>query len=88
MGEFKGVRQSGRTTPNKATKQIKAAFSLLVENNLDRLQSDLNELEPKDRLNMILQFSRYVLPTLKAVEVTENEVNRYNQPLKIVLNGN
>lgn len=88
MGEFKGVRQSGRTTPNKATKQIKEAFSLLVENNLDRLQSDLNELDPKDRLNIILQFSRYVLPTLKAVEVTETEVNRYNQPLRIVLNGN
>jgi hypothetical protein len=88
MGEFKGVRQSGRTTPNKATSQIKEAFSLLVENNLERLQSDLNELDPKDRLNIILQFSRYVLPTLKAVEVTETDVNRYNQPLRIVLNGN
>jgi hypothetical protein len=59
---------------NKDVSQIREAFQYLIENNLERLQKDLESLDAKDRCKMILGLSSYVLPKLKQIEsINENE---------------
>jgi len=72
---FKGIRQEGRTTGNKSNTRIKESFAELVENNLDRLQSDLDQLESKDRLRFIIDLAAYVVPKMRSVE-TSNEITQ------------
>lgn len=57
-------------TPNKTTKEIREHFQKLIECNLEQLEDDLKQLEPRDRLNIILDLARFVIPTLKATELT------------------
>jgi hypothetical protein len=66
----------GRTkgTPNKTTAELRERFTLLLETNMDRIQSDLDTLEPKDRIRTLLEISKFIIPTLKAVDNTINPV--------------
>ena len=66
-----GGREKG--TPNKITSEIREKFTLLVDNNIDRLQEDINQLEPRDRIRMLLELSKFVLPTLRATEISNND---------------
>ena len=67
-----GQKFGGRTkgTPNRNTDEIRQNFQLLIENNLTTLENDIKELEPKDRIKAILDLSKFVLPTLKATELS------------------
>jgi hypothetical protein len=56
-------------TPNKATKDIRDAFTLLIENNLSKLQEDLNGLEPKERVKLLLEMSQFVVPKLRSIDL-------------------
>ncbi len=60
---------------NIATAEIREKFRELVETNLSQFQNDLNELEPKERLTIIMQIAKFVLPTLKSIDLnaTSNE---------------
>lgn len=76
----KGIKTGGRTkgTPNIITAEIREKFTLLVDNNLNRLQDDIDTLEPRDRLKMIIELSKFVIPTLKATELTSSLENGFN----------
>lgn len=90
MSDFKGTpNTAGRPkgTPNKATAEVRNAFQKLVEDNLLQLKKDLADLEPKDRVNLILQLSRFVLPQLKAMEISDVTPDR-TQPLIIEMHEN
>ena len=54
---------------NKSTETIKRSISMLLENNIDTVQSDLDEMQPRDRVNALLQFMKFVVPTQKAIEI-------------------
>jgi hypothetical protein len=56
-------------TPNKATKDIRDAFTLLIENNLSKLQEDLNGLEPKERVKLLLDMAQFVVPKLRSIDL-------------------
>ena len=60
-------------TPNKATKDIRDAFTLLIENNIDTLQEDLNGLEPKQRVKLLLDMAQFVVPKLRSVDLKTDE---------------
>ena len=62
-----GGRVSGVT--NQSTSIVRDSFKQLVEGNLQRIEKDLEELEPKDRVKMILELAKFVIPTLKAEEL-------------------
>ena len=64
LGTRKGVG-------NRVNHEVRKSFQLLVENNLERLQNDLDELEPKDRIKIILEMAKFILPTLQAVSVDD-----------------
>jgi len=73
-GKKYGGREKG--TPNKITSEIREKFTLLVVNNIERLQDDINTLEPKDRIKMIIELSKFVLPSLKAMEIKNEFVKQ------------
>ena len=54
---------------NRATKDIRDAFSLLIENNIDTLQKDLDSLEPKERVKLLLDMAQFVVPKLRSVDL-------------------
>ena len=58
---------------NKSTETIKRSISMLLENNIDTVQSDLDEMQPRDRVNALLQFMKFVIPTQKAIELDNRE---------------
>ena len=64
---------------NKSTETIKRSISMLLENNINTVQTDLDEMQPRDRVNALLQFMKFVVPTQKAIEidtkVSEEELN-------------
>ena len=62
----KGGRVKG--TPNKVTKDIRKSYQLLIEKSLDRLESDLMELTPKERIEVLIKLSEYVVPKLTKIE--------------------
>jgi len=54
---------------NKSTETIRQSISMLLENNIGAVQSDLDEMHPGDRVNALLQFMKFVIPTQKAIEL-------------------
>lgn len=75
---FKGVQNiNGRPkgSPNIATAEIREKFSLLLENNFDKLQTDIDLLEPKDRIRTLLELAKFVVPTLKATELINSNAD-------------
>jgi DNA primase catalytic subunit len=56
-------------TPNKITKDIRESYQLLIENNLDRLEDDIRELSPKDRIEILIRLTEYVVPKLQRTQI-------------------
>src|SRR3972149_5572625 len=73
-----GSKTGGRSkgTPNKNTVELREKFTLLLENNFDK---------PKDRVKTLLDVAKFVVPTLKAIEVKNDENNPNFLPVIINL---
>jgi hypothetical protein len=52
-------------TPNKTTAEIRNIFQLLLEQNLKQMGADLQLLEPKQRLEVLLKLTEFILPKVK-----------------------
>ena len=79
MGDWKGpedaINREGRKpgTQNKYTKQIKEAFGMLLEGNLDNLSIWLAQVaadDPKAALDIMMRMSERFVPKLKQTEIT------------------
>lgn len=86
MANTTGQKFGGRTkgATNKDTAEIRNSFQLLIENNLKQLEQDLKDLEPKDRVKTILDLAKFVIPLLKATEITDVSEQRDFTPTTIV----
>tara|TARA_B100001564_G_C20658897_1_gene680592 strand:- start:375 stop:662 length:288 start_codon:yes stop_codon:yes gene_type:complete len=63
---------SRKGIPNKTTAEIRNAFQLLVEDNLDNMKvwlSDVAQEDPERALEIILKMSEYIVPKLSRTEV-------------------
>ena len=67
MGRKKG-------TPNKVTTTQREWLARLIDNNRERIEQDINLLEPKDRLLILERLMQYSIPKLQAVQ-TRVELN-------------
>jgi len=65
-GKKTGGRQKG--TPNKDTKDIRAMFKSLVENNLSGLQKDIDGLKGPEKVKYTLEMAKFCIPTLKSID--------------------
>ena len=65
-----GIKTGGRTkgTPNKSTKAIRDKFEVVLSSiDAESITSDINSLEPLDRLKMIVSMSEYITPKYQRV---------------------
>tara|TARA_R110002050_G_scaffold221618_1_gene357484 strand:+ start:68 stop:376 length:309 start_codon:yes stop_codon:yes gene_type:complete len=60
---------------NKSTEIVKKNVALLLENNIQIVQEDLDQMQPRDRVNALLQFMKFLIPTQKAIEV-DNRISQ------------
>ena len=60
---------------NISTDNVKKAFHQLITDNLDTLQDDLDVLRPKDRLKVITDLAKYVVPIQKQVDADVRNMN-------------
>jgi hypothetical protein len=82
------IKTGGRTkgTPNKTTSEIREMFTSLLVYNFDKIQQDLDELEPKERIKTLMELSKFVIPTLKSSDVNANVGFQIEQPLFEAIN--
>lgn len=73
-----GIKTGGRTkgTLNKTTTETKEVLTKIVCNELDNLNDLLEQLEPKERLDVIIKLLPYIVPkqTEMTVENKETEI--------------
>ena len=77
-GKKYGGRKKG--TPNKEVKDIREAFQVLIENNLDKMDLWINQLaekNPEKAINTILRLSDFILPKLTKTEITQLPKDEY-----------
>lgn len=77
--EKKGGREKG--TQNKETKSQRDSFKLLVDNNLPKMQNDLDKLTPAERIKYIIELAKFCMPTLKAIEMSGEINTTQRQPI-------
>jgi hypothetical protein len=56
-------------SPNKVTAEVRKAFATLIRKNLKTMEQDLATLKPKERLEVLISLARFVIPTIKAIEI-------------------
>lgn len=66
MGLKKGMtnNRSGRPkgSPNRTSEQLRNVFQQFLETNLESMQRDFDQLEPKDRLMFIERIAKMIIP--------------------------
>ena len=78
----KGGRPKG--SMNKATAEIRERYLCLIENNFEQLETDLRTLKANERIKAIIELSKFILPTLKATEMSLNNETKF-QAIEIEL---
>lgn len=79
------INTAGRkpNTLNKTTKQSKELLTEFMQSNYSTFLKRLNKLSDKDYCSNYILLLRYILPTLKATEITEQKKNEFNNADKI-----
>lgn len=73
----KGIKTGGRTqgTPNKLTAEVKETIKNIVENEINGLETRLNTLETKERIEFLIKLLPYVLPKEPETSIYKEENN-------------
>ena len=56
----------------------------LIENNFEQLETDLQTLKASERVKAIIELSKFILPTLKATEMSLSNETKF-QAIEIEL---
>lgn len=76
-----GKKSSRKGVPNKSTKAIRQYFQELLSENLEQLKEDIEMLAPENRIRVLLELARYVVPRLNAVHYIEEKNDSQNLDL-------
>lgn len=77
-----GGRKAG--SENKVTSELKSWIQELIDGNRKKFESDLNKLEPKDRLMIIEKLMNYVVPKQQAISVEAQVQAEYAELEKLL----
>jgi hypothetical protein len=81
----KNINRKGRTTGSKGvTTEIRNKYLQLIENNFEQLEQDLQTLKASERVKAIIELSKFILPTLKATEMSLSNETKF-QAIEIEL---
>jgi hypothetical protein len=69
---------------NKTTGEIRQAFQLLVENNLEQLEVDLKNCDAEKRIGFIIKLSEFFLPRMQSISI-ENQLDLEYKQLEVLL---
>ncbi|MFA6911473.1 MAG: hypothetical protein WCQ59_10165 [Candidatus Cloacimonadaceae bacterium] len=81
LATMAGKMSTREGIPNRATNEVRKAFQLLVEANMPQMQSDLDSLEPKERVKFMLDMAKFILPQLQSISIDdlrEKEIQGFN----------
>ena len=70
-GKKFGGRQKG--TPNKLTKELRSVLKDVLYEEIDRLPERLEELDTKDRLELLVKLMPFVFPKVQSVSQSLDE---------------
>ncbi|MCX6147853.1 MAG: hypothetical protein NTW25_11505 [Candidatus Kapabacteria bacterium] len=70
-GQKFGGREAG--TPNRLTKEIRIHLKNFLHNEIESLGEYLKDLEPKDKLDILIKLMPFVLPKVNEVNHNVNE---------------
>ena len=75
MANTTGNKYGGRKkgTPNKLTKELRSVLKEVIYNELDNIEERLEQLEPKQRLELVIKLMPYVFPKIESASHTINE---------------
>jgi|GEM_PF-642217 len=62
-----GGRPKG--SPNRLTSDLKTRIAQIVDTGFQSMESDLEALEAKDRINALLKFLQYLLPLQRETKI-------------------
>lgn len=62
-----GGRAKG--TPNKVTKCIRESIQIILDENFDQIRNDIKELNPKDRIEILIKFAEFVIPKMQRNQI-------------------
>lgn len=81
-------RLGGRTagTPNKVSGTLKEWLTSLIDKNRDQIEKDLQDLEPKERLQMMEKLMQYVIPKQAAQQVKLDFESMTDEQLQQLVN--
>ncbi|WP_462390236.1 hypothetical protein [Phocaeicola coprocola] len=89
MSRPKGTPKTGgrvKGTPNKVTYSLKEWITSLINKQRTQIEQDLQELEPKERLQMIEKLMQYVIPKQAAQQVKLDFDNLTDEQLQQIIN--
>lgn len=75
-GKKFGGRQKG--TPNRMTKELRSVLKDILFEEIEELQDRLDNLNPKERVELIIKLMPYALPKVTSVSHTTNEPVDWN----------
>ena len=70
-----GIKTGGRTigTPNKTTKEIRNVLKNLINNELENIETVLDAMDSKERLQVVIKLIPYILPKIENVNPNYGE---------------
>lgn len=75
-----------RGTKNKATALLYSKITSIIESKIDRLQADIESLEPKDRVRFVATLLNYFVPKQRAIApyIIEDDTTQPDWQITIV----
>ena len=77
---LKGFKTGGRElgNPNKTTSGLRRVLNYIVDDELQNLQNNINELDPKERIELLIKLMPYVCPKIQTASHSLNEPMDFN----------
>ena len=75
MANTTGIKHGGRKkgTPNRMTKELRSILKDMMYQEIENIQDNLDQLNPKERLELLIKLIPFVLPKTTSISHTSNE---------------
>ena len=75
MANTTGIKYGGRQkgTPNRMTKELRSILKDMMYQEIEIIQDHLDQLNPKERVELLIKLMPFVLPKTTSISHTTNE---------------